>query len=138
MQALVQLAIDLSPIHKKFTSTVQSMFLHISIPLSQTSFDATPASQTLRTLEYAIRHILRQSRFHIDAMLSTCSSDVTMELQEFAPILESRYTEWLCYLMCINDDIHDLSRLLDTMFSITANISDEIPYVCATPPQVHS
>ena len=134
MQPLVQLIIELSPLFGDFTGIIQLTLDHLSFPPSLPPSTPTPTSQTLRTLEYAIRHILQQSRLHINAMFSISDTASEMKLPEISPRVDSCYSDWLSYFMCIDDDLNDLSRLLNNMFSIAANISETIPYVPATHP----
>ncbi|KAF8549208.1 hypothetical protein OG21DRAFT_1525961 [Imleria badia] len=133
MQSLVQLIIDLSPLCGDFTTIIQSSLEHLSfpsIPSSPMSPNPIPTSQMLRTLEHSIRHILQESRLQMNAMFSICASDMAsaMKSPDISPDLDSRYSNWLCYLMSIDDDVYDLSRLLDHMFSIAAKIPDAMPY----------
>jgi hypothetical protein len=134
MQPLIQLHIDLTPLYGDFTAIIQSTLEHLSFPASPASSSATPTSKTLRTVEHSIRHIVQESRFHMDAMFSICNSDTASSLNspDIPPDLDSCFSEWFCYFMCIDDDLHDLSRLLDDMFSIAANVSDVIPCVDAS------
>lgn len=139
MQPLVQLIIELSPLLADFTAIIQSTLDDLSTltsPPSTALSTPTPVSQTLRTLEYSIRHILQQSRLHVNAMFSICTSDTAsgMKLPDIPSDLDSRYCDWLRYFMCIDDDLHDLSRLLNDMFSSTANIADTVPCVYVTQP----
>lgn len=134
MEPLIQFHIKLTPLYGDFTAIVQSTLEHLSFPTSPASPSATPASKTLRTVEHSIRHIVQESRFHMDAMFSICTSDTASSMNSpgVPPKLDSCFSNWFSYFLCIDDDLHDLSRLLDNMFSIAANISDVIPCVHAS------
>ena len=137
MQPLIQLIIELCPLYRDFTAIVQSTleFLLIpSFPASPPLSNLTPMSQTLQTLKYSICHILQQSRLHMNTMFSISTLDTAsaMKLPNIPFDLDSCYSNWLCYFMCINNNLRDLSQLLDKMFSIAANISDGISYIHAT------
>lgn len=130
MRALVELAIDLPPLCRQFTEILQSNLQELAFPLSQATSSSTPVSQTLRILDHSMCHNLEKCRFNINAMILICCSE---DASSWKDIVEDLYYNWLSYLMTIDDDAHDLRRLLHVMQSVAANIPDGIPYVHTIP-----
>ncbi|KAF8119957.1 hypothetical protein EV363DRAFT_1304142, partial [Boletus edulis] len=124
---IIQLAINLSSPLQELTDLTRSTFNHLVCrPVFPTSPFSTvsSASHTLRSLKSSICYILQQASRRIAAMISLSPLDATsmLDSSSFLSHLEKIHSSWLSQLMVTDDKVCDLSRVIETLFSVVHEV----------------